>query len=271
MYAGLDKSKMWKLSSGTLVEEQMMKLAITKDHEHLCHSLLMDVRDSCWKEYFSSAEIDEIRRYEAIELPDLPVDVKAYMDELTATPRSELFEKVNQAFHPANTDKYWIQDTYNNCARLAQSGFYPLNDVTEQGLGRRIWSCVDKCFDFSRIRCLTGEKCSKASADAANSVRSPSDFSRQQTGRKMDYLFKTKDSYKEIGCGECALVGGVNTTKKFQDAGFKMPKVMRDMLAKIVSRSPAVVHKLPICGLYIAAETLTLYYTGFSLGLCDSI
>jgi len=116
-----------------------------------------------------------------------------------------------------------------------------------------------------------GEKCSKASADAANSVRSPSDFSRQQTGRKMDYLFKTKDSYKEIGCGECALVGGVNTTKKFQDAGFKMPKVMRDMLAKIVSRSPAVVHKLPICGLYIAAETLTLYYTGFSLGLCDSI
>jgi len=104
----------------------------------------MDVRDSCWKKYFSSAEIDEIRRYEAIELPDLPVDVKAYMDELTATPRSELFEKVNQAFHPANTDKYWIQDTYNNCVRLAQSGFYPLNDVIEQGMGRRIWSCVDK-------------------------------------------------------------------------------------------------------------------------------
>lgn len=75
----------------------------------------------------------------------------------------------------------------------------------------------------------------------------------------MDYLFKTKDGYKEIGCGECALVGGVHTTKEFQDAGFKMPKVMRDMLVKIVSRSPAVVHKLKICGLYITAETLTLY------------
>jgi hypothetical protein len=105
----------------------------------------------------------------------------------------------------------------------------------------------------------SGEKCSKASADAANSVRSPSDFSRQQCGRKMDYLFKTNDSDNEIGCGECALVAGVNTTKEFQDAGFKMPKVMRDMLVKIVSRSPAVVHKLQICGLYIAAKTLKLY------------
>lgn len=115
----------------------------------------MDVRDSCWKEYFSNAEIDEIKRYEAIELPDLPVDAKAYMDELTATPRSELFEKANQVFHPANADKYWIQDTYNNSVRLAQSVFRRLTDVTEQGMGRRVWSCVDKCFDFADIRCLT--------------------------------------------------------------------------------------------------------------------
>ncbi|KAL9539473.1 hypothetical protein MBANPS3_010241 [Mucor bainieri] len=33
----------------------------------------------------------------------------------------------------------------------------------------------------------------------------------------------------ELGCGECALVGGVNTTKEVVDTGFKLPKVMKDM------------------------------------------
>ncbi|KAL7322444.1 hypothetical protein PS15p_211443 [Mucor circinelloides] len=74
----------------------------------------------------------------------------------------------------------------------------------------------------------------------------------------MDYLFTTKQIEYEIGCGECALVGGVNTTKEFQDAGFKMPKVMRDMMYKIVSDSPGLVHKLHIHGFYIADKVLTL-------------
>ncbi|EPB87065.1 hypothetical protein HMPREF1544_06182 [Mucor circinelloides 1006PhL] len=129
-----------------------------------------------------------------------------------------------------------------------------------------MWSCVDKCFDYSSVRCITGEKCSKASADAANSVRSPSGLSRQQSGRKMDLIFKTKIDDIEIGCGECALVGGVNTTKEFQDACFKMPKVMRDMLVKIVSRSPALVNKLSISGFYIADRLLTLYILDSPVG-----
>lgn len=60
-----------------------------------------------------------------------------------------------------------------------------------------------------------------------------SDVGRQSLGRKMDYLFSTKKSELEIGCGECALVGGINTTKELVDAGFKMPKVMKDMANSI--------------------------------------
>ncbi|KAL9547012.1 hypothetical protein PS6_007355 [Mucor atramentarius] len=189
----------------------------------------MDVRDSCWKEYFSNAEIDEIKRYEAIELPDLPVDVKAYMDELTATPRSELFEK---------------------------SGFHRLTDVTEQGMGRRVWSCVDKCFDFSGIRCLTGEKCSKATADASNKDRCLSDVGRQSSGRKMDYLFTTKKTVFEVGCGECVLVGGIKTTKEFQDAGFKMPKLMRDMANSILATYAGLENELCLVGYYIGGTVM---------------
>ncbi|KAF1801163.1 hypothetical protein FB192DRAFT_1344013 [Mucor lusitanicus] len=59
----------------------------------------------------------------------------------------------------------------------------------------------------------SGEKCSCASADSGNRRRSVSDAGRQSSGRKMDYLLTSKKTAYEIGCGEYALVGVVNTTK----------------------------------------------------------
>lgn len=95
---------------------------------------------------------------------------------------------------------------------------------------------------------FSGEKCSQSSADAMNANRS-SVLCRQKSGRKMDYLFLDKKN--ELGCGECGLDNGVNTTKELSDANFKMPKVMRDMLVKLVSQSPALKRDLVISGFYI--------------------
>lgn len=66
----------------------------------------------------------------------------------------------------------------------------------------------------------------------------------------MDYLFVTKRQV-ELGCGECALVGGVNTTKELYDAAFKMPKVMKDMAYNGISKAPNMKHELVITGFYI--------------------
>ncbi|EPB81138.1 hypothetical protein HMPREF1544_12160 [Mucor circinelloides 1006PhL] len=193
---------MWKLPTGTLVEEQMMKHTIIQDYEHLCHSFILNVQDTSWNAYFSEEEIEEIKRFHVVELPVLPSDTSTYLDELKVTPKSMLHGKVNEGTFACNSDQKWIQDCYNACIRLVQSGFFPLRHVTEQGIGKRMWSCVDTCFEFSAVKCISGEKCSKASADAANLNRSFSNFSRQQCGRKMDYLFKTKDSDVElVGCG----------------------------------------------------------------------
>ncbi|OAC98213.1 hypothetical protein MUCCIDRAFT_115737 [Mucor lusitanicus CBS 277.49] len=83
---------------------------------------------------------------------------------------------------------------------------------------------------------------------------------RQSPGRKMDYLFITKQTdFFEVGCGECALVGGVKTTKELVDAGFKMAKIMRDMMFKIVKESPGLLHKLHMTGFYIADNMQTLW------------
>lgn len=72
----------------------------------------------------------------------------------------------------------------------------------------------------------------------------------------MDYLFTTRKSEIEVGCGECALVGGVQTTKELVDTGFKMPKVMRDMANSIFTKKIALVNDLTIVGFYIAGNII---------------
>ena len=101
---------------------------------------------------------------------------------------------------------------------------------------------------------VSGEKCSKASADASNKDRCLSDVGRQSSGRKMDYLFTAKKNGFEVGCGECALVGGVRTTKELIDAGLKMPKVMRDMANSILATHTCLVNNLCITGYYIGGK-----------------
>lgn len=120
----------------------------------LSHSLILDVRDKCWLDYFSEQEIAEIKNHHAVELPMLPANITTLIDEFACTPRDKLYDKINEVKYAPNTDEYWVQDAYNDCFRLLGSGFFPLHGVTEQGIAKRMWSFVDKCFDYSAIRCL---------------------------------------------------------------------------------------------------------------------
>lgn len=122
--------------------------------DSLSHSFILNVQDTCWSAYFSPEEIEKIKRFDAVELPLLPFDTSAYVDELKATPKSILYDKVNEGTYASNSGRKWIQVCYNACFRLVQSGFFPLRDVTEQGIGKRMWSCVDTCFDFSTSICI---------------------------------------------------------------------------------------------------------------------
>ncbi|CAO0793120.1 unnamed protein product [Mucor circinelloides] len=257
MYAGLDKNKMWRLSAGTVVEEKMRDFALRKDHEHLCHSLIFDVKDKCWTEYFSPDEVLEIQEYKSVNLPPVPNEMQFYLNQLKDVEAQDLYEAVISKKFGLESNGKWVQDCFYDCIRLLRSDFFPLTNVLEAGIVKRMWSCLDACFDFSAIKCISGEKCSKSSADAINANRT-SILTRQSCGQKMDYLFTINDNVVEIGCGECALVGGVNTTKELCDASFKMPKVMKAMAVNLVSKSPDMKDKLAIAGFYIGDDKLTL-------------
>lgn len=102
----------------------------------------------------------------------------------------------------------------------------------------------------------SGEKCSKATADASNKGRCLSDVGRQSSGRKMDYIFTTRKTGFEVGCGECALVGGAKTTKELVDAGLKMPKVMRDIANSIFATHNGLVNVFCAVGYYIGGNLI---------------
>ncbi|CAO3615697.1 unnamed protein product [Mucor fragilis] len=256
LYDRLDKNKMWRLSNGTIVEEKMREFALQRDHEHPSHSLILDVSDKCWLNIFQESEMDEIRRFRSVQKPLLSLEVETYFKELEDLDSEELFNKVDLGDYDVKSDLGWLQKSYRDTYRLLHSDFFPITSETEANVMRRVWSPLDTSFDFCQIKCVSGEKCSKASADAANQTRCLSDVGRQSSGRKMDYLFTTRKTGFEVGCGECALVGGVQTTKELVDAGFKMPKVMRDMANSIFSKKIALVNDLTIVGFYVAGNII---------------
>ncbi|KAG2216868.1 hypothetical protein INT45_007873 [Circinella minor] len=69
--------KVWKLASGTIVEEVMRDIAMNKVYEHPIHSMIIDPDDSIYVNKFSEEGLDEIRDYKAVEF-DQPLPEKLH-------------------------------------------------------------------------------------------------------------------------------------------------------------------------------------------------
>lgn len=126
----------------------------------LSHSIILDVQDKGWLEYFEESELAEIRHYKCTDLPPVKEEVEKYLSELRGISRQELYTKISPEEIPLQADKKWVQDTFAQSVRLLRSGFVPIGgNVTEGGLLKRVWGCVDSCFDFSTITCIRYSSC----------------------------------------------------------------------------------------------------------------
>lgn len=70
----------------------------------------------------------------------------------------------------------------------------------------------------------------------------------------MEFIFSGAKSGYELGCGECALTGGTNTTKELYDASYKLPLVMKEMAISLLSSRSSILHDLVIVGLYVGGK-----------------
>ncbi|KAK4520022.1 succinate--CoA ligase beta chain [Mucor velutinosus] len=152
LYDRLDRSKMWRLSNGTIVEDKMKEVALGFEYEHPCHSLILDVNDACWSEVFESDEIEEIRSFRSVEMPVMSAEVESYIQALNTLNPSQLYAKVDSGVHDIASDSSWLQKSYRDAFRLLQSDFFPMESQTEGNVVKRVWSCLDSCFDFSTIK-----------------------------------------------------------------------------------------------------------------------
>ncbi|KAL9552064.1 hypothetical protein MBANPS3_003957 [Mucor bainieri] len=283
LYDRLDRNKMWKLSTGTLVEERMCQVALAMDHEHPSHSLILDITDKCWDDVFTDNEKEEIRSFRVTELPVMSVEVETYLAQLQNLSAAEVCEKVDLHAFPLESDTNWVQKSYR--AFPQPKWLCPNFDlvVLESLLIKmRFVLCALVSFPYkvkqrqilsnecgpvwTRALISVGEKCSKASADSANKERCLGEFGRQSSGRKMDYIFLTGSTEIELGCGECALVEGVKSTKELTDANFKMPKVMKDMANRILFTRSGMAHDLCLVGFYMGGAKMQLYTMDFPAG-----
>ncbi|KAG1393977.1 hypothetical protein G6F58_012206 [Rhizopus delemar] len=82
LFDSLDESKMWKLSTGTIVEEKMKEFALNCIYEHPVHSMIIDLSDIKWKKYLTAEEINEVRTFKQKELVGLPSEVEDYFESL---------------------------------------------------------------------------------------------------------------------------------------------------------------------------------------------
>ncbi|KAG2191987.1 hypothetical protein INT47_000779 [Mucor saturninus] len=264
LYSDLNEEKMWKLKTGTIVERQMERFALTCNFEHPCHSLIFDSGDNCWNNYLTEEELIEIKSYQLKKFPPLPLELKEYLQTLlkyTSLDLDTLYCKLSSVrLHPVNESaKEWAQSTILNTIKLFMCHYIPLTDQTESDVIRRIWILLDTVFDHSIIISRSGEKSSSASSDSRNQSRmiaSVDPMARKLCGRKVDMIFKSTSA--ELGCMECDRSDGVNTTKEMSDGLIKLPKVLKDMLISLCNIAPSLVNDFAVPGVIIMNSKFTL-------------
>ncbi|CAG8560514.1 6505_t:CDS:2, partial [Ambispora leptoticha] len=78
-YRAMDKSYMWKLSSGRIVEEELFKLGNDLEFEHAIHSFILDVEDELIMEHFTVKELEEIESATIPEVPELSNEIDDFL------------------------------------------------------------------------------------------------------------------------------------------------------------------------------------------------
>ncbi|KAG2218782.1 hypothetical protein INT45_000319, partial [Circinella minor] len=124
---------------------------ITPGHE----APILDPKDTCWIDYFTDAELEEIKKENMVKLDPLPTAINDYLKSYIGKHTSEeLFEHHNaKLFHPIKeADLHWAQKIITEALNLYFYDFFPIVDRSEVDIIHRVWHCIEKCYDESNIK-----------------------------------------------------------------------------------------------------------------------
>ncbi|GAA5812824.1 hypothetical protein MFLAVUS_006283 [Mucor flavus] len=214
----------WRLSSGTFVEDQMLRLIEKTLYEHPVHSLILDPTENFWKSYFSDDELMEIRCHNIKLLPNLTEEMKTFFQQFELNNKTALdfYEVADYTkAHPVNEfDKKWNDQLV-------------IDDCSEADLLHSVWEFVYKLYKQKNVKAKLGERVSKSVSVARNSDRAVEAVERRPrkiVGAKLDILFRS--GLNELGSCEIGKHDvEENDDKYINDGLLKLPKALRDILA----------------------------------------
>ncbi|CAG8832454.1 25690_t:CDS:10, partial [Gigaspora margarita] len=235
-FKSMDEQCMWKLSTGRFVEKELYRLGQELEFEHAIHSFIIDIDDELISSHFNDTELDEIDCAAGPHVPDLPDQIAEFLYEFVGKTRlNEIREAIKSKMFGNNYDyenhhdkDYIIYALYS--FREIQGG--TMRDTKlEAWFNCHIWNMNLTMFT-SR-----GESTSLATASRKNMKRKSEE--RRKMGRRGDWIVRsvTNGDKHEFGAGEAGSVWTDDHGTKFlKEAGLKLPKVLKDMLVKLMKK-----------------------------------
>ncbi|CAG8544441.1 11597_t:CDS:2 [Ambispora leptoticha] len=80
-FNGMKKERMWRLSTGKYVEEELFELGKKLKFEHAVHSFILDVDDGIINQHFNEAELDEIDYAPGPQVPELSEEITGFLNK----------------------------------------------------------------------------------------------------------------------------------------------------------------------------------------------
>ncbi|KAI9281397.1 hypothetical protein BC943DRAFT_329805 [Umbelopsis sp. AD052] len=222
----------WTLSTGKVVEDELFKFGKKCNYEHLCHSWILDTNDKNYtiEGHFTEEELQEIKSFQPVALPDIPDNADNYLSSLCETTTADLRKKCltcpwSENFsRDTDTDLEWIFCTMHMMIREYESGNLMVpHDKFWNRL--RIWSMVDRLFDY-----MPGiETVSEESADIGKSTR-----------KNKDHIISTITRMNRSRCRydlllQTGMPENLVESETIFQRHLRVPKMLKDMLSNLAT------------------------------------
>lgn len=245
-YNNMKKERMWKLSTGRFVEEELFKLGKKLKYEHAIHSFILDVSDESIKQHFSKEERDEIDSTPGPQVPDISDEINEFLIKfLDKSTLKDIRKIIKETMFDDNYDRekdhdkdYIVYAIYSLLREIENGSLKVAN--FESWFNCHVWNPIlDQAFgDMDVITVIRGESTSLASGTRKNAKRQSG--KRRKMGRRCDWIlrFVNNGEKDEFGAGEAGKSWvDEHGTKFLKEAGLKLPKTLKDMLVKLMARA----------------------------------
>ncbi|KAL9555526.1 hypothetical protein MBANPS3_002311 [Mucor bainieri] len=145
---------------------------------------------------------------------------------------------------------YWLKSSIQFSISLFKSGYFPLSSQNERDIRNQAWSFISSDFHNSIITCRT-ESTSKSCKLSRNKKRKRASSAPAEPlspGLIPDMLISF--THMELAIVEVARKS--DDTKEFVEGGDKRPKMMKQILGRLVDECPDLKRSLSVYGLLLS-------------------